>query len=45
MSFLDLPGSDLEEIFLGLLMLPDLMFKGFHVVVDFLPKFIKVVHL
>jgi hypothetical protein len=40
MSLKDLTGIHLEEIFLGLLILLEGMFEGFHVVVDFLSKFI-----
>ena len=40
MGLLDLPGSHLEKIFLGLLMLLEGMLKGFHVVVDFLRELI-----
>ena len=45
MGLLDLPGSHLEQIFLGLLMLLEGMFEGFHVVVDFLCKFIQIIQL
>jgi hypothetical protein len=45
MSFLDLPDSNLEEIFLWLLMLLEGMFESFHVVADFLCEFIKVIQL
>ena len=45
MGLLDLPDSSLEEIFLGLLMLLEGIFKSFHVVVYFLSEFIQVVHL
>jgi hypothetical protein len=45
MRLLDLPDSSLEEIFLGLLMLLEGMFEGFHVVVCFLIEFIQVVQL
>jgi hypothetical protein len=45
MSFLDLPDSHLEEIFLWLLMLLEGMFERFHVMVNFLCEFIKVIQL
>jgi hypothetical protein len=45
MSFLYLPGSLLEQIFLGLLMLPEGMFKGFHFMVYFQSELIKVIVL
>ena len=41
-GLLDLPGSNLEQIFLGLLMRLEGMFEGFHVVVDFLCELIQV---
>jgi hypothetical protein len=45
MSFLDLPDSHLKEILLWLLMLLEGIFESFHVVVDFLREFIKVIQL
>jgi hypothetical protein len=45
MRLLDLPDSSLEEIFLGLLMLLEGIFKSFHVVVYFLSELIQVVQL
>jgi len=45
MGLLNLPGNPLEKIFLGLLMVFEGIFKGFHVVVDFLGKFIQVSQL
>jgi hypothetical protein len=45
MSLLDLPGSHLKKILLGLLMLLEGMFKGFHVVVDFLCELIQIAQL
>ena len=40
LGLLDLSDSHLEQIFLGLLMLLEGMFEGFHVVVDLLSKLI-----
>jgi len=45
LALLDLPDSHLEQIFLGLLMLLEGMFEGFHVVVNFLCEFIQVFQL
>jgi hypothetical protein len=45
MGLLDLPDSSLKEIFLGLLMLLEGMFKSFHVVVYFLTELIQVAQL
>jgi hypothetical protein len=45
LSFLDLPDSHLKQIFLGLLMLFEGMFEGFHVVVYFQCELIQVVQL
>jgi hypothetical protein len=45
MGLLNLPGSHLEEIFLGLLMLLEGMFEGFHVVVYFLLELIQIAQL
>jgi hypothetical protein len=45
MGLLYLPGSHLEQIFLGLLMLLEGIFEGFHIVVDFLCELIQVVLL
>jgi hypothetical protein len=42
MSLLDLSDSPLEQIFLGLLMLLEGMFEGFHILVDFLGEVIQV---
>jgi hypothetical protein len=44
-GLLDLPDSHLEQIFLGLLMLLEGMFEGFHVVINFLCELIQVVQL
>jgi hypothetical protein len=40
MGLLNLPDSHLEEIFLWLLMLLEVMFESFHVMVHFLFEFI-----
>ena len=45
LGLLNLPDSHLEQIFLGLLMLLEGIFEGFHVVVDFLCELIQVVQL
>ena len=45
LGLLDMSDSYLEQIFLGFLMLLERVFEGFHVVVDFLCKIIKVVLL
>jgi hypothetical protein len=45
LGLLNLPDSHLEQIFLGLLMLFEGMFEGFHVVVDFLCELIQVAQL
>jgi hypothetical protein len=42
MSLLDLSDSPLEEIFLGLLMLFEGIFEGFHVVVNFQGELFQV---
>ena len=45
MGLLNLPGSHYEKIFLGLLMLLEGIFEGFHIVVDFLCELIQVAQL